>query len=61
MIEAGISEGDTVIVKKTDSAENGKIVVALIDDWTHKILQRILQVAVFQQVKIRLLKNLMLK
>ena len=31
-IEAGISEGDTVIVKKTDIAENGKIVVALIDD-----------------------------
>ena len=32
MIEAGISEGDTVIVKKTNTAENGKIVVALIDD-----------------------------
>jgi len=32
MIEAGINEGDTVIVKKTDTAENGKIVVALIDD-----------------------------
>ena len=32
MIEAGISEGDTVIVKKTDTAENGKIVVALIDN-----------------------------
>jgi len=27
MIEAGISEGDTVIVKKTDTADNGKIVV----------------------------------
>ena len=32
MIEAGITEGDTVIVKKTDTADNGKIVVALIDD-----------------------------
>ena len=32
MIEAGINEGDTVIVRRTDSAENGKIVVALIDD-----------------------------
>jgi repressor LexA len=32
MIEAGINEGDTVIVKKTDTADNGKIVVALIDD-----------------------------
>ncbi len=32
MIEAGINEGDTVVIKKTDVAENGKIVVALIDD-----------------------------
>ncbi len=32
MIEAGINDGDTVIVRKADSAENGKIVVALIDD-----------------------------
>ena len=32
MIEAGINHGDTVIIKKTDTAENGKIVVALIDD-----------------------------
>ena len=32
MIEAGINEGDTVIVKKTDTADNGKIVVALIDN-----------------------------
>ena len=32
MIEAGINDGDTVIIKKADSAENGKIVVALIDD-----------------------------
>ena len=32
MIEAGINDGDTVIVKKADTADNGKIVVALIDD-----------------------------
>ena len=32
MIDAGINEGDTVIVKKTDTADNGKIIVALIDD-----------------------------
>ena len=32
MIEAGINDGDTVIIKKTDTAESGKIVVALIDD-----------------------------
>ena len=32
MIDAGISDGDTVIIKKTNVAENGKIVVALIDN-----------------------------
>jgi len=32
MVEAGISEGDTVIIKKTNTADNGKIVVALIDN-----------------------------
>ena len=32
MIDAGINDGDTVIVKKTNTAENGQIVVALIDD-----------------------------
>ena len=32
MIEAGINDGDTIIVKKTNTANNGQIVVALIDD-----------------------------
>ena len=32
MVEAGINDGDTVVIKKTDTADNGKIVVALIDD-----------------------------
>ena len=32
MIEAGINDGDTIIVKKTNTAHNGQIVVALIDD-----------------------------
>ena len=32
MIDAGINDGDTVIVKKTNAANNGQIVVALIDD-----------------------------
>jgi len=32
MIEAGINTGDYVIIRKTSAAENGKIVVALIDD-----------------------------
>ena len=32
MIEAGINDGDTVIIKKVDTADNGKIVVALIDN-----------------------------
>ena len=40
MIEAGINEGDTVIVKKTDTADNGKIVVALVDD-NEAMLKRI--------------------
>lgn len=32
MIEAGILDGDLVIVEKSESAENGEIVVALIED-----------------------------
>jgi len=32
MINAGINDGDTVIIKKTNNAESGKIVVALIDN-----------------------------
>jgi len=32
MIEAGILDGDTVIIERSDNAENGAVVVALIDD-----------------------------
>jgi repressor LexA len=32
MIEAGIFDGDTVVIRKGDSAINGDIVVALVDD-----------------------------
>jgi len=32
MIDAGILEGDTVLIKKGDTADTGDIVVALIDD-----------------------------
>ena len=32
MIEAGIFDGDTVIIEYCDSAESGNIVVALIDE-----------------------------
>ena len=32
MIEAGIFEGDTVIIRKGDTAHNGDIIVALVDD-----------------------------
>ncbi len=32
MVEAGILNGDTAIIKKTESANNGDIVVALVDD-----------------------------
>ena len=42
MINAGINEGDTVIIKKANYADNGKIVVALIDD-NEVMLKRIRQ------------------
>jgi repressor LexA len=32
MIEAGIHDGDTVLIRRTDTAENGSIVVALVDE-----------------------------
>lgn len=32
MIDAGIFDGDTVIIERSDTAENGTIVVALVDD-----------------------------
>ena len=41
MIEAGINDGDTVIVKKTNNADNGQIVVALIDD--HEAMLKIIR------------------
>ncbi|MGE3771145.1 MAG: transcriptional repressor LexA [Bdellovibrionales bacterium] len=34
MIEAGIMDGDTVLIRRTQQADNGQIVVALIDDET---------------------------
>ncbi|MBR1915883.1 MAG: transcriptional repressor LexA [Alphaproteobacteria bacterium] len=42
MMEAGIMDGDTAIIKKADTADNGAIVVALIDNHeaTLKIMQR---------------------
>lgn len=32
MVEAGILDGDTIVVQRCDSAENGAVVVALIDE-----------------------------
>jgi repressor LexA len=32
MIEAGILDGDTVVIRKSDTADTGQIVVALVDD-----------------------------
>ena len=32
MVEAGILDGDTVIIQRCDTAENGSIVVAIVDD-----------------------------
>lgn len=42
MINAGILDGDTVIIERTDNAENGQIVVALVDGFevTLKRLRR---------------------
>lgn len=40
MIDAGIQDGDTVIIRRCDSADNGTIVVALVDD-TEVTLKRI--------------------
>ncbi len=40
MIEAGILDGDTVIIRKDEMAENGQIIVALIDD-TEVTLKRL--------------------
>jgi repressor LexA len=42
MINAGIHSGDTVVIKRCDTAENGTIIVALVDDQeaTLKTLRR---------------------
>ena len=32
MIEAGILDGDTAVIERCETAENGAIVVALVDD-----------------------------
>lgn len=42
MVEAGILNGDTAIIKKADTADNGAIVVALVDNEqaTLKVLQK---------------------
>jgi repressor LexA len=40
MIEAGILDGDTVVIQRADTAENGAIVVALVDD-TEVTLKRL--------------------
>lgn len=42
MIEAGILDGDTVLIRKGETAENGQIVVALVDEFevTLKRLRR---------------------
>ena len=32
MVDAGIYDGDTVIIERADTADNGAIVVALVDN-----------------------------
>ena len=41
MIDAGILDGDTVILKRSDTAENGAIVVALMIDDNEATLKRL--------------------
>jgi repressor LexA len=41
MIEAGIMDGDTVIIRRCDTAENGSIVVALIEADNEATLKRL--------------------
>ena len=33
MIEAGINDGDHVVIRRTDVASNGDIVVAVVEGW----------------------------
>ena len=40
MVEAGILDGDTVLIRRSDSADSGSIVVALIDE-TEVTLKRL--------------------
>jgi repressor LexA len=40
MIDAGINHGDTVVICRSDTAENGSIIVALIED-TEVTLKRL--------------------
>ena len=42
MVEAGIHDGDTVVIRRCDTADNGDVVVALVDDIeaTLKILRK---------------------
>ena len=42
MMEAGILDGDTAIIRKQNQADNGKIVVALVDNQeaTLKVLKK---------------------
>ncbi len=41
MIDAGILDGDTVIIRRGEQADNGQIIVALVDDYvTLKRLRR---------------------
>lgn len=41
MIDAGIHDGDTVVIRRSDTADNGSIVVALIEDDNEVTLKRL--------------------
>lgn len=55
MIEAGINNGDQVIIRKTDMASNGDIVVAVVEGWdvTLKRLRRTANVVALEPANSR--------
>ena len=62
MIEAGINDGDTVIVKKTTNIESGQIAVVLIDDQEatlKRIRKKVTPLHLKQQIKIMALKYML--
>ena len=63
MIEAGINDGDTVIIKKTSTADTGQIAVVLIDEQEatlKRIRKKVTQLLWKPLTKITILKYMLL-